>query len=111
MGAALLLRERPGVPRNEHVLKHAGRIRDASDRALRLISDLLDWGRLEEGRLPLEVRDEESSALLAEAVDSIRTLAENHQLPSRWTCPASCRGCGAIGRGCSRCSATCWATR
>jgi signal transduction histidine kinase len=80
MGAALLLRERPGVPRDEHVLKHAGRIRDASDRALRLISDLLDWGRLEEGRLPLEVREEESGSLLAEAVDSIRTLAENHQL-------------------------------
>ncbi|KFE62359.1 ATP-binding protein [Hyalangium minutum] len=80
MGAALLLRERPGVPRDEHVFKHAGRIRDASDRALRLISDLLDWGRLEEGRLPLELREEESGTLLTDAVDSIRTLAENHQL-------------------------------
>jgi len=80
LGASLLLRERPGVPRDEHVLKHAGRIRDASDRALRLISDLLDWGRLDEGRLPLELREEEPGALLTEAVDGIRTLAENHQL-------------------------------
>ncbi|HYI02494.1 ATP-binding protein [Hyalangium sp.] len=80
LGAALLLRERPGVARDEHVIKHAGRIRDASDRALRLISDLLDWGRLDEGRLPLELRPEEPATLLMEAVDSIRTLAENHQL-------------------------------
>ncbi|WP_224362559.1 sensor histidine kinase [Hyalangium versicolor] len=80
LGSALLLRERPGVARDEHVIKHATRIRDASDRALRLISDLLDWGRLEEGRLPLELREEEPSALLADAVDSVRALAEAHQL-------------------------------
>jgi signal transduction histidine kinase len=80
LGAALLLRERPGVTRDEHVVKHAGRIRDASDRALRLISDLLDWGRLEEGHLPLEVRQEDTAALMMEAVDSVRTLAEAHKL-------------------------------
>ncbi|ADO68673.1 PAS domain-containing sensor histidine kinase [Stigmatella aurantiaca] len=80
LGAALLLRERPNVPRDEHVHKHATRIRDASDRALRLISDLLDWGRLEEGRLPLETREVDASALVLEAVDSIRPLAEAHGL-------------------------------
>jgi signal transduction histidine kinase len=80
LGAALLLRERPGVARDEHVFKHAGRIRDASDRALRLISDLLDWGRLEEGRLPLELGEEDSGALLMEALESVRSLAEAHQL-------------------------------
>ncbi len=62
LGAALLLRERPGVPRDEHVVKHSTRMRDAADRALRLISDLLDWGRLEAGgRLPLELGVEEST--------------------------------------------------
>ena len=91
MGAALLLRERPGVPRDEHVLKHAGRIRDASDRALRLISDLLDWGRLDEGRLPLELRDEESGALLTEAWTASAPWRRTTSSPSRWTCPTSCR--------------------
>lgn len=80
LGAALLLRERPGVARDEHVVKHASRIRDASDRALRLISDLLDWGRLEAGHLPLELGEEDSAALLAEAVESVRALAEAHRL-------------------------------
>ncbi len=76
LGAALLMRERPGVPRDEHVYKHATRIRDAGERALRLISDLLDWGRLEAGGLPLEMGVEDTMELLGEAVDSIRPLAE-----------------------------------
>jgi signal transduction histidine kinase len=80
LGAALLLRERPNVPRDEHVHKHATRIRDASDRALRLISDLLDWGRLEEGQLPLDTGEVDTAALVLEAVDSIRPLAEAHGL-------------------------------
>jgi PAS domain S-box-containing protein len=80
LGAGLLLRERPGVPRDEHVVKHASRIRDASDRALRLISDLLDWGRLEAGRLPLELGEEDLASLLMEAVESVRALAEAHHL-------------------------------
>jgi signal transduction histidine kinase/PAS domain-containing protein len=81
LGAALLLRERPGVPRDEHVIKHSTRMRDAAERALRLISDLLDWGRLEAGgRLPLELGVEEASELVTEAVESIRSLAEANRL-------------------------------
>lgn len=80
LSAQLLLRERPGTPRDEHVHKHAERIRDAVDRSLRLIGDLLDWGRLEEGRLPLEPAVEDAAALASEAVDSIRPLAEVRQL-------------------------------
>lgn len=80
LGSALLLRERPGVPRDEHVIKHATRMRDATERALRLISDLLDWGRLEAGGLRLEFQEEKASALVQEAVDSIRPLAEANRL-------------------------------
>jgi signal transduction histidine kinase len=81
LGAALLLRERPGVPRDEHVVKHAARMRDAADRALRLISDLLDWGRLEaRGRLPLELGVEQTPALVTDAVESVRALAEANGL-------------------------------
>jgi len=81
LGAALLLRERPGVARDEHVVKHSTRMRDAADRALRLISDLLDWGRLEAGgRLPLELGVEPASALVTDAVEGVRALAEANRL-------------------------------
>jgi signal transduction histidine kinase len=80
LSAALLLRERPNVPRDEHVMKYASRIHDAGGRALRLISDLLDWGRLEEGRLPLESGVQEAAELVTEAVDSVRPLAEARRL-------------------------------
>jgi signal transduction histidine kinase len=81
LGAALLLRDRPGVARDEHVVKHATRMRDAADRALRLISDLLDWGRLEAGgRLPLELGVEPASALVTDAVEGVRALAEANRL-------------------------------
>jgi signal transduction histidine kinase len=56
-------------------------MRDATERALRLISDLLDWGRLEAGgRLPLELGVEEATALVTDAVDSVRSLAEANRL-------------------------------
>ena len=80
LSALLLLRERPGTPRDEHVHKHAGRIHGAVARSLQLIGDLLDWGRLEDGRLPLEPGVEDAAALASEAVDSIRPLAEARQL-------------------------------
>jgi signal transduction histidine kinase len=81
LSAGLLLRERPGMSRDEHVVKHASRIHDATDRALRLISDLLDWGRLQAGgRLPLELSVEDAAALVTDAVESVRSLAEASRL-------------------------------
>ncbi|MFP2928942.1 sensor histidine kinase, partial [Pyxidicoccus sp. 3LG] len=58
------------------VAKQATRIQDATDRMSRLISDLLDWGRLEAGGLPLEWGEHAVSALVGEALESIRPLAE-----------------------------------
>ncbi|WP_375755090.1 ATP-binding protein [Corallococcus exercitus] len=76
LGAALLLRGTAGKPGGEAVAKQATRINDAAERMSRLISDLLDWGRLEAGHLPLELGEHTAVALATEALESIRPLAE-----------------------------------
>ncbi|WP_426755559.1 ATP-binding protein [Myxococcus sp. Y35] len=76
LGAALLLRGAGARPGGESVAKQANRIQDATERMSRLISDLLDWGRLEAGGLPLEWGEHGISGLLGEALDAIRPLAE-----------------------------------
>ncbi|WIG93595.1 ATP-binding protein [Myxococcus sp. SDU36] len=76
LGAALLLRGAGAKPGGESVAKQATRIQDATERMSRLISDLLDWGRLEAGGLPLEWGEHGVAGLLTEALDSVRPLAE-----------------------------------
>ncbi|RKH53085.1 sensor histidine kinase [Corallococcus aberystwythensis] len=76
LGAALLLRGTAGKPGGEAVAKQATRINDAAERMSRLISDLLDWGRLEAGHLPLELGEHTAVALATEALEAIRPLAE-----------------------------------
>ncbi|MBZ4398631.1 ATP-binding protein [Myxococcus sp. AS-1-15] len=76
LGSALLLRGPGARPGGEMVAKQATRIQDATDRMSRLISDLLDWGRLEAGGLPLELGEHSMTALVTEAMDAIRPLAE-----------------------------------
>ncbi|QSQ12469.1 ATP-binding protein [Myxococcus landrumensis] len=76
LGAALLARGPGAKPGGEVVAKQATRIQDATDRMSRLISDLLDWGRLEAGGLPLDLGEHSMTALLTEATESIRPLAE-----------------------------------
>jgi signal transduction histidine kinase len=76
LASALLLRGRPGAPRDEQVHKQASRIQAATERMSRLISDLLDWGRIEAGRLPLEPAVVGAASLVSEAVESVRALTE-----------------------------------
>ncbi|KFA89313.1 ATP-binding protein [Archangium violaceum] len=76
LASALLLRGAQGKPGSEPVLKQAGRIQAAADRMGRLISDLLDWGRIEAGGLPLEPSEQHVSSLVTEALESVRPLAE-----------------------------------
>ncbi len=80
LASALLLRGRPGAPRDESVHKQAGRIQAAAERMSRLISDLLDWGRIEAGGLPLEPSVLGAGVLVSEALESVRPLAEERRL-------------------------------
>ncbi|QSQ22203.1 GAF domain-containing protein [Pyxidicoccus parkwayensis] len=89
LGTALLLRGAGSKPGGESVAKQASRIQDATERMSRLISDLLDWGRLEAGGLPLEWGEHAVSALVTEAVESIRPLAEAKGLHLNIELPAS----------------------
>jgi len=88
LGAALLLRGAASKPGAESVAKQATRIQDATERMSRLISDLLDWGRLEAGGLPLDCGEHPVTALVTEAVESIRPLAEAKGLHLRMELPA-----------------------
>ncbi|HEX8824638.1 MAG TPA: HAMP domain-containing sensor histidine kinase, partial [Archangium sp.] len=76
LASALLLRGSQGKPGGEPVQKQAGRIQAAAERMARLISDLLDWGRIEAGGLPLEPSVQDVASLVAEALESVRPLAE-----------------------------------
>ncbi|QRN98318.1 GAF domain-containing protein [Archangium violaceum] len=76
LASALLLRTWQGKPGGEQVQKQAGRIQAAAERMGRLISDLLDWGRIEAGGLPLEPSVQEVASLALEALESVRPLAE-----------------------------------
>jgi signal transduction histidine kinase len=55
---------------------HVARIRRSSTRMSRLITDLLDLAKIREGRVEVEVRDEQTTDLLAEAWDQSAALAE-----------------------------------
>jgi len=76
LASALLLRGSQGKPGAEQVQKQAGRIQSAGERMARLISDLLDWGRIEAGGLPLEPSVQDVASLAHEALESVRPLAE-----------------------------------
>lgn len=55
---------------------HVARIRRSSVRMNRLITDLLDLAKIREGRVEIEVREEHTSDLLAEAIDQGAPMAE-----------------------------------
>ena len=76
LASALLLRGVQGKPGGEQVQKQASRIQAAGERMARLISDLLDWGRIEAGGLPLEPSVQSVASLVTEALESVRPLAE-----------------------------------
>lgn len=80
LAASVLLRSAQEQPGAERVRKQAERIHSAAERMGRLISDLLDWGRIEAGRLPLEPAAQRVEGLVAEALEAVRPLAEEQGL-------------------------------
>jgi signal transduction histidine kinase len=75
LGAALLLRRET----SELVSKQATRIQASAKQMLRLVSDLLDWGKLESGHFELQREPSDLGPLLSEASEAIRPLAEAKQ--------------------------------
>jgi signal transduction histidine kinase len=66
--------ERAAAP--EAVPRHAQKIRRSVERMNRLIEDLLDITRLDGGNLPMRPRRVDASALVTDACDMLRALAD-----------------------------------
>jgi two-component system, NtrC family, sensor histidine kinase KinB len=72
MAAHLLLEERVG-PLNTKQTELLMAARDDSDRLQKIIEDLLDMGRLESGRVKMDLRSEPSERLVSDAVAPMET--------------------------------------
>ena len=59
---------------------HLARIRRSSIRMNRLITDLLDLAKIRDGRVEIQVNEERTSDLLAEAIDQSTPLAEQRPI-------------------------------
>jgi signal transduction histidine kinase/PleD family two-component response regulator len=79
--AELLMSEKLG---DQVRLDFASRIRSNGDHLLRLIDDILDLSKFEAGRVPTETIDFPVSETIAEALRSLRPLAERKGLELRF---------------------------
>jgi len=69
--------------------RHVAIVRRSVDRMNRLIGDLLDMKRIENGRLAVELRPISASALLGEAVEMLRGLAAASSIELALDAPSS----------------------
>jgi signal transduction histidine kinase len=67
-------------PTEEAIRKHHDVLRRSVDRMMRLIADLLDASAIERGRMAMELRPENSRALVNDAVELLRPLAAPKRL-------------------------------
>jgi signal transduction histidine kinase len=78
----------PGSALTDDQRARTGRIRASAQRILALVDALLEYARVESGRLSLRVEDFDASALAADVVDEVRTSAEQKRLEVRLRVPA-----------------------
>lgn len=76
LGFAQLIAESPREPLSERQARQVGHIRESGTHLLSLISDVLDLSRIETGRLTLSPEATAIGAVLREALDMVRPLAE-----------------------------------
>ncbi|HET7754019.1 MAG TPA: sensor histidine kinase, partial [Anaeromyxobacteraceae bacterium] len=89
-GASWLRRVVPaGTARPELVDEMLGRVDSASRRMSRLIADLVDLARLQEGRLAMEPGPHAPAALVRDSVEMVRTAAEEKGLTVAWSASAA----------------------
>lgn len=70
-------------PTQATIEKHHLLLKRSVDRMMRLITDLLDAAAIEQGRLTIDLRTEDSRALVSEVVDLMRPLASAKSLDLR----------------------------
>jgi signal transduction histidine kinase len=79
IGFAVASLKRPNIT-DEQRGGYIDKVRRAAERMNRLIEDLLDVGRLEAGRLPMDKSSQSAAALVSDAVESVRALADDKQV-------------------------------
>ena len=98
LGFAELLSEERAGPLNERQRRYVGHILHGGQQILRLITDILDYSKIEAGHLPLAMDSVPVQPCIAEVFDLLRPLAEK-----KFTDAASDRPAGLVRS--SRCNA------
>jgi PAS domain S-box-containing protein len=70
----------PVAPNQERILKNANAIQENAQRMIRLIDDLLDVGRIDSGRLSIELQRHRTTALVSEVFLTFETLASQRSI-------------------------------
>jgi signal transduction histidine kinase len=78
LGFAELLAEERAGPLNERQRRYVSHILHGGQHILRLITDILDYSRIEAGRLPLAVDSVPIQSCIGEVFDLLRPLAERN---------------------------------
>ena len=76
LGASGFLRDGGAGPLTPQQLQHLDDIHESGDALLTLLSDMLDFAKLEDGRIPHLPSETEVVALVERALDAVRPLAE-----------------------------------
>jgi PAS domain S-box-containing protein len=76
MGFGSVLDDEVAGPMNERQHEYVRKIMSGSERMLVLINDLLDYAKIQAGRLQLDVQETELRPLVEEVVGAMRPLAE-----------------------------------
>jgi PAS domain S-box-containing protein len=88
LGVGLMRRLLRRGAREEDVARTADTIERASDRLLRLVQDLVDFARMERGKLTIRVQPEDAAAIVSDALEIVRPLADEGRITLGLDLPA-----------------------
>jgi PAS domain S-box-containing protein len=91
LGVGLLRRLLRRGAREEDVTRTADTIERASDRLLRLVQDLVDFARMERGKLTIRAQPEDAAAIISDALEIVRPLADEGGIALRAEVPSGLR--------------------
>jgi PAS domain S-box-containing protein len=91
LGVGLLRRLLRRGAREEEVARTADTIERASERLGRLVQDLVDFARMERGKLTIRAQPEDAAAICSEALEVVRPLAEENGIALSLEVPSGLR--------------------
>jgi len=91
LGVGLMRRLLRRGAREEELVKTADTIERATERLGRLVQDLVDFARMERGRLTVRVQPEDALAMLSDALEIVKPLADDGEVALTLEVPAGMR--------------------